>query len=50
MKPASELLTTHRDQLDRLTTALLHAETLDGIDAYRAAGLPLHAHPAGDVL
>jgi cell division protease FtsH len=37
------LLTAHREQLDNLTGALLQAETLDGIDAYRAAGLPMHA-------
>lgn len=37
------LLTAHREQLDNLTAALLQAETLGGIDAYRAAGLPMHA-------
>jgi hypothetical protein len=37
----TELLTAHRPQLDALTEALLRSETLDGIDAYRAAGLPL---------
>ena len=42
------LLTAHRPQLDNLTAALLRAETLDGIDAYRAAELPMHANPAGD--
>jgi len=31
------LLTDHRDQLDSLSTALLHAETLDEVDAYAAA-------------
>jgi cell division protease FtsH len=41
------LLTAHRPQLDNLTAALLRAETLDGIDAYRAAELPMHANPAG---
>jgi cell division protease FtsH len=39
----TELLTVHREQLDSLTAALLQAETLDGIDAYRAAGLPMRA-------
>jgi cell division protease FtsH len=37
----TELLRTHRQQLDHLATALLDAETLDGIDAYRAAELPM---------
>ncbi|HEY3946249.1 MAG TPA: ATP-dependent zinc metalloprotease FtsH [Solirubrobacteraceae bacterium] len=37
----TELLGAHRPQLDALTQALLAAETLDGIDAYRAAELPL---------
>ncbi len=44
----TDLLTSHREQLDRLTTALLDDETLDGIDAYRAAGLPMHANPTRD--
>jgi cell division protease FtsH len=35
------LLAAHRLQLEALTQALLEAETLDGIDAYRAAGLPM---------
>jgi hypothetical protein len=34
-----------RDQRG-LTEALLHAETLDGIDAYRAAGMPLQSEAA----
>ena len=38
---ATEMLTAHREQLDSLAAALLHTETLDGIDAYRAAGMPL---------
>ena len=37
----TELLTTHRPQREALTHALLDAETLDGIDAYRTAGLPM---------
>ena len=36
----THLLSGHRDQLDSLTHALLAAETLDGPDAYAAAGLP----------
>jgi cell division protease FtsH len=38
----SELLTTHRDQLESLTHALLEAETLDAVEAYAAAALPAH--------
>jgi cell division protease FtsH len=38
----SELLTTHRDQLESLTRALLEAETLDAVEAYAAAALPAH--------
>jgi cell division protease FtsH len=37
----SELLTGHRDQLEALTRALLAAETLDAVDAYAAAELPM---------
>jgi cell division protease FtsH len=36
----SELLRSHRDNLDALVTALLERETLDEADAYAAAGLP----------
>ena len=36
----TELLTSHRDQLETLARALLEAETLDTLDAYAAAGLP----------
>jgi cell division protease FtsH len=39
----TDLLSAHREQLEALTQALLESETLDGIDAYRAAGLPLRA-------
>jgi cell division protease FtsH len=39
----TDLLSAHRGQLEALAQALLHVETLDGIDAYRAAGLPLRA-------
>jgi cell division protease FtsH len=45
-REVTDLLTAHRRQLDNLTAALLHSETLDGIDAYRAAGLALHTGPA----
>jgi cell division protease FtsH len=37
----TELLAAHRPQLEALAHALLQAETLEGIDAYRAAGLPI---------
>jgi cell division protease FtsH len=37
----TSLLTEHRDQLDSLAHALLRAETLDAIDAYTAAQLPV---------
>ncbi len=37
----TRLLGEHREQLDSLAHALLKAETLDAIDAYAAAGVPL---------
>jgi cell division protease FtsH len=37
----TQLLTEHRDQLNSLAEALLKAETLDAIDAYGAAGVPM---------
>jgi len=37
----TELLTSHRGQLDSLTQALLLAETLDAPAAYAAAGVPM---------
>jgi cell division protease FtsH len=36
----SELLRSHRSNLDSLVSALLDRETLDEADAYAAAGLP----------
>jgi cell division protease FtsH len=39
----TDLLTAHREQLDSLAATLLDTETLDGIDAYRAAGMPVRA-------
>ncbi len=36
----SDLLRSHRDNLDSLVAALLERETLDEVDAYSAAGLP----------
>ena len=36
----SELLRSHRSNLDALVAALLDRETLDEVDAYAAAGLP----------
>jgi cell division protease FtsH len=44
-----DLPTDHREQLEHLTEALLDAETLDGIDAYRAAGMPMRSKAAGAV-
>jgi cell division protease FtsH len=38
---ATEMLTTHRDQLESLARALLLAETLDAPAAYAAAGVPM---------
>ena len=46
-RDVTDLLTSHREQLDNLAIALLSAETLDGIDAYRAAGLPIDTDPTG---
>ncbi|HUZ28003.1 MAG TPA: ATP-dependent zinc metalloprotease FtsH [Solirubrobacteraceae bacterium] len=39
----SQLLVEHREQLDSLARALIKAETLDGPDAYAAAGIPMRA-------
>ncbi len=38
----TQLLTDHRSQLESLARALLAAETLDGPDAYKAAGVAQH--------
>jgi cell division protease FtsH len=43
---AMELLRAHRDQLEALTHALLAAETLEGPDAYAAAGVDAPGVPA----
>ncbi len=40
-REVTELLTEHREQLESLAQALLKAETLDGLDAYAAAGVPV---------
>jgi len=45
---ATELLTTHRSQLDSLAKALLLAETLDAPAAYAAASVPLPAPPVAE--
>jgi cell division protease FtsH len=45
----TRLLTDHRDQLESLAQALLKAETLDGLDAYAAAGVPAHAQDSNAV-
>jgi cell division protease FtsH len=37
----TELLKSHRDQLESLAQALLKAETLDAAEAYAAAGVPM---------
>ncbi len=37
----TRILTEHRDQLESLAQALLKAETLDSLDAYAAAGVPV---------
>jgi cell division protease FtsH len=42
---ALETLRANRQRLDALVEALLHAETLDAADAYRAAGVPYPAKP-----
>jgi cell division protease FtsH len=39
----TQLLSEHRGQLDSLAHALLEKETLDGADAYAAAGVPMRS-------
>jgi cell division protease FtsH len=46
-RQVTDVLGVHRAQLEALTRALLEAETLDGIDAYRAAGLPMQLADEG---
>ncbi|HEV2873858.1 MAG TPA: ATP-dependent zinc metalloprotease FtsH [Thermoleophilaceae bacterium] len=41
-----DLVTEHRERLDRLVDALLEHETLDEVDAYAAAGIERSAAPA----
>jgi cell division protease FtsH len=45
----TRLLTEHRDQLESLARALLEAETLDALDAYAAAGLPVRTSESSAV-
>jgi cell division protease FtsH len=42
----TQLLGDHRGQLEELSHALLEAETLDALDAYAAAGVPMRPAPA----
>jgi cell division protease FtsH len=44
----TELLRSHRSNLDSLVAALLEHETLDETDAYAAAGLPRNPEPASE--
>ena len=37
----TRLLSDHREQLESLAQALLKSETLDAVDAYAAAGVPV---------
>jgi cell division protease FtsH len=41
----TQLLGGHRGQLEELAHALLVAETLDAVDAYGAAGVPMRRAP-----
>jgi cell division protease FtsH len=46
----TRLLTESRDQLDALAQALLKAETLDALDAYAAAGVPVRGEEPSAVI
>jgi cell division protease FtsH len=46
----TQLLNDHRDQLDALSHTLLKAETLDAVDAYAAAGVPMRGAEYSDAL
>jgi cell division protease FtsH len=45
----TSLLTEHREQLESLAQALLSSETLDGLDAYAAAGVPVSQQQPAEV-
>ena len=45
----AQLLSEHRDELDNLAQALLHAETLDAPDACAAAGIPMRRTDVRDL-
>jgi cell division protease FtsH len=53
-REVTDLLTAHRGQLDSLGAALLEAETLDEVDAYAAAHMPIRhdrtKHPSTDLI
>ena len=45
----AHLLSDHRDELDNLAHALLPAETLDALNAYAAAGIPMRRTDVRDL-
>jgi hypothetical protein len=45
----TSLLTEYREQLESLAQALLVSETLDGLDAYAAAGVPVSRQQPAEV-